>query len=46
MATGPTRANYAPQFAPFPPSRGWRVIPFVQVNGITEIDGETRFGEK
>ena len=39
-------ANFAPHFAPSPPSWGWRVIPFPQVNGFTEIDGETRFGQK
>ena len=29
-----------------PPSSDVRVIPFTQVNGFTEIDGETRFGQK
>ena len=38
--------SFAPRSAPSPPSWGWRVIQNPQVNGFTELDGETRFGQK
>ncbi len=37
---------YNPGADPTKRTRGWRVSPFLQVNGFTEIGGETRFRRK
>jgi hypothetical protein len=39
-------AEFRATFRAIPALVGWRVIQYPQVNGFTEIDGETRFGQK